>query len=428
MTLNIIMDDQGLNNMERILLVEDNRSLAKLLAKKITAVLPFEVDIAYELKEARLFMRQYSYFIALLDINLPDSPNGEVVDIVLEQHLPVIVLSGNTDKAFRKSMMEKDIIDYVGKGGIEDIDYILTTIDRLSKNREHKVMIVDDSMTFRKQMQRMVKNLFFQVYAVAHGEEALNMLEEHPDIRVVLTDYAMPVMDGLELTKEIRKSFSKDQLSILAISSSQDDETSARFLKNGATDFVKKPFSKEEFSCRLNNAVEALENIDALTNHADRDYLTGLYNRRYFFRSMPHYFSRAIEEGEPFAVVMVNIDDLQTTRDTYGEAIAEQVVIHLSELLRSNVKEGDMVAYFDDEAFCLLLKACPVPIAKQVLERLRSKTEASLLHTDRGEEITLTISIGAVLEHEDSLLESVDQADMMLYEARHKGFNQVVSS
>lgn len=414
--------------MERILLVEDNRSLAKLLAKKITSTLPFEVDVAHDLKEVRLFMRQYTYFMTLLEIHLPDAPNGEVVDIVLKQHLPVIVLSDNTDKAFRKSMLEKDIIDYVGKVGIEDIEFILTTIDRLSKNREHKIMIVDDSMTFRNQIQRMVKKLFFQVYAVAHGEEALKMLEEHPDIRMVLTDYAMPVMDGLELTRAIRKDFPKEQLSILAISSSEDDETSAKFLKNGATDFIKKPFSKEEFSCRLNNAIEALENIDALTGHANRDYLTGLYNRNHFFKSMPDYVSHATEEDEPFAIAMVDIDDFQSIYDTYGHDIADQLIVYLSELLRSNIKEGDMLAHFDGEEFCLLLKACPPQRAIKVLERLRSTAKRSPLRVDSGEELSFTISIGAVFEQQDSLEESIHQADMMLYAAKNSGHDQVVSA
>jgi PleD family two-component response regulator len=93
----------------------------------------------------------------------------------------------------------------------------------------------------------------------------------------------MPVMNGLELTVAIRKEFSKERISILAISGNNDEDISAMFLKKGATDFIKKPFSKEEFSCRINNTIEALENIAAITNSAKRDFLTGLYNRNYFY-------------------------------------------------------------------------------------------------------------------------------------------------
>ena len=88
--------------MERLLIVEDNKSLAKLIAKKIETKLNCEVDVAYSLKEASLFIRKYTYFITLLDLNLPDAPDGEVVDLMIENNLPVIVLSGNIDKEFRR--------------------------------------------------------------------------------------------------------------------------------------------------------------------------------------------------------------------------------------------------------------------------------------------------------------------------------------
>ena len=155
--------------MKRILIVEDNKTLAKLLAKKIELSLKYEVDIAYKLSEAKLFLKKYNYFITLLDINLPDAPNGEIVDYVLGKGNHVIVLSANIDKDFRKKMLQKNIIDYVNKGGVDDINYIIHTIQRLEKNQKHKVLVVDDSMVFRKTMKNMLENLFYKVITVAHG-------------------------------------------------------------------------------------------------------------------------------------------------------------------------------------------------------------------------------------------------------------------
>lgn len=164
-------------------------------------------------------------------------------------------------------MLQKNIIDYVNKSGVEDIKYIIQSIQRLEKNQEHKILLVDDSMVVRKQMQNMLKNLYFSVIAVAHGEEALAMLKIHDDISLVITDYNMPVMDGLELTQEIRKVYDKKKLPIMALSSDNDSATLAMFLKKGANDYIKKPFSKEEFSCRINNAIESLEYINMLTTY-----------------------------------------------------------------------------------------------------------------------------------------------------------------
>jgi len=252
--------------MERILIVEDNKTLAKLISKKIIAALKFEVDVAYNLSEAKLFLHKYNYFVTLLDINLPDAPNGEVVDYTLSKGQRVIVLSANIDKSFRENILKKNILDYVNKSGVDDIHYIIQTIQRLKKNKKHTIMVVDDSLVIRKQLKMTLENMFFNVIAVAHGEEALTMLKSK-EITLVLTDYNMPVMNGLELVYEIRKRFNKDVLSIIALSSDSDSEIVSLFLKKGANDYIKKPFSKEEFSCRINNTVEALENIKLISNY-----------------------------------------------------------------------------------------------------------------------------------------------------------------
>ena len=411
--------------MERILIVEDNKTLAKLIAKKIHEELKFEVDIAYSIHEAKLFLRIHQYFITLLDINLPDAPNGEVVDYVLKTGNQVIVLSGNIDKKFRKSMLQKNIIDYVNKSGVDDINYIIHTIQRLQKNKKHKVLVVDDSMVFRKTMKTMLDNLFFNVITVAHGEEALGMLEVHSDISLVVTDYNMPVMNGLELTHEIRKKHKKDSLSIIALSSNEDDEINAMFLKNGANDYIKKPFSKEEFSCRINNSIESLENLNIVLNHANRDFLTGLYNRRYFFKHMQEYIE-STENEEPYAVAVIDIDHFKKVNDTHGHDIGDKVIVHLSEILTSTTNYRDIIARFGGEEFCIILKNVNRFSAQDILNRLRQEVEKTTLYLQDSTAITFTISIGVAMSSENSIQDSIDQADMALYKAKNEGRNVVM--
>jgi len=263
----MVLEKSGMKMSQRILIVEDNKTLAKLISKKITLALDFEVDVAYTMAEAKLFLKKYSYFLTLLDLNLPDAPNGEIVDYALKKEQKVIVLSATIDKTFRDQMLQKEIIDYVNKNGVEDIDYIIQSIQRLEKNNLHKILLVDDSMLVRKQMQTLLENMNFKVIAVAHGEEALGMLKTYDDISLVVTDYNMPVMNGLELTNEVRKLYDKKRLPIIALSSDNDATTIALFLKNGANDYIKKPFSKEELSCRVINVLETLEYINLLTDY-----------------------------------------------------------------------------------------------------------------------------------------------------------------
>jgi len=411
---------------KRILIVEDNKTLAKLISKKIEAALEFQVDVAYSLSEAKLFLKTYKYFVTLLDINLPDAPNGEIVDYVLSKGNHAIVLSANIDKEFRQKMLKKNIIDYVNKGGVNDINFIIHTIKRLLKNQEHTVLVVDDSMVFRKQMSNMLKNLFFKVITVAHGEEALGIMNTHNDIALVLTDYHMPVMDGLELTYEIRKEYTKNEVAILAVSSNKDNEVNALFLKTGANDFITKPFSKEEFSCRINNTIEALENIQIVTNHANRDYLTGLYNRRYFFDTMAEYVEEIKESGEKFAVAMIDIDHFKKINDTYGHDIGDKVIVSLSEILISSTSHRDIVARFGGEEFCIVLKNINRYSATDIFNRIREEVENFIFHIDKDNYIKFTISIGAYMSSEEPLEEVINQADMMLYNAKHNGRNQLV--
>ncbi|MEA3370574.1 MAG: diguanylate cyclase [Campylobacterota bacterium] len=412
--------------MNRILIVEDNKTLAKLLAKKISSALDFEVDVAYQLSEAKLFLSKYKYFICLLDINLPDAPNGEVVDYVLSKGQHAIVLSGNIDKEFRKKMLAKNIIDYVNKGGVGDINYTINTIGRLQKNKKHKVLVVDDSMVFRKQMEGFLKNLFYKVYTVAHGEEAIGMLETHPDISLMITDYNMPVMNGLDLVYEVRKERSKDDLCIIAISSNAEEDINALFLKHGANDYINKPFSKEEFSCRVNNSIEALENIQTVTNHANRDFLTGLYNRRYFFHTMDEYIHEDENLGEKFAVGMLDIDNFKKINDTYGHETGDRVIIHLANILMSSTNYRDIVSRFGGEEFCVVLKNINRFSAVEIFDRLREEVATSVVFSDNKEPINFTISIGVSLYSEDNLEETINQADMMLYKAKNSGKNRVL--
>ena len=411
---------------KKILIVEDNKTLAKLTAKKLQTSLDIEVDVAYSFHEAKLFLSHGKYFITLLDIVLPDAPNGEVIDYAIAKKNHVIVISGNINKEFRQSILKKSIIDYVNKDNSNDIkylDYTINTIQRLHKNQRHKVLVVDDSLVFRKQMQKMLENLFFEVITVAHGEEALGMLNVKQDISLVLTDYNMPVMDGLELTLKIREKYTKDELCILAISGNEDEEVSAMFLKHGANDYIKKPFSKEEFSCRVNNSIEALENIQKITHYANRDYLTGLYNRRYFYKNVTKY----IENNELCTIAMIDIDHFKKVNDTYGHDVGDRVIVALSDILRSGTSADDVVSRFGGEEFCIVIKNVNRNASIEILERLRESVENFRLEINEQNIVKFTISIGAVLHDlEDSLEDTINEADMMLYKAKNSGRNQLI--
>ncbi|MBD3824047.1 MAG: diguanylate cyclase, partial [Epsilonproteobacteria bacterium] len=261
-----------------------------------------------------------------------------------------------------------------------------------------------------------------------HGEEALGILSNNHDITLVITDFHMPVMDGLELTKEIRKSYKKSDLAIIALSSSQDSETTALFLKHGANDYIKKDFSKEEFTCRIHNTIEALENIHIITNQSSRDFLTGAYNRRHFYKEMQPYFAQNHNGGERFAVAMIAIDDFKRLSDTYGYESAERAIVLLGEILRSSTNYRDVVARFSGEEFCVVLKNINSYSALDIFGRISELVQESSFIAANGELVRFSVSIGIALTHDETLEESINQADMNLFNAQQKGKAQIVHS
>ena len=410
----------------KILIVEDNKALAKLIAKKMEDKVEMDIDIAHSLAEAQAFLTDpKEYFIALLDLNLPDAPNGEVVDYVISKGLPSIVLTGSMDEATRESFIHKDIVDYVYKGNMDDINYIFRIINRLSKNRQYKVMVVEDSAPFRSALKKILTSLQFQVFTAAHGEEAMNYFTDNPDIKLALCDYRMPVKDGLEVLKEIRAIDDKNQIGVLMMTSPSENVNGAIFLKNGANDFIAKPFVKEELICRVNNTIEAMENINQIADFANKDFLTGVYNRRYFYENMNEYVAYAEEHMEPYVVAMLDIDHFKKINDTHGHNSGDKVLKTLAKKLIDETKGDDLIARFGGEEFCVILKNISNEDAVKFFVNLRANIANCKVQLKK-EQISFTVSIGVAFSRSDYRLdELLELADEALYRAKENGRNRV---
>ena len=410
----------------KILIVEDNKALAKLIAKKMEDNTEMQVDIAHSLAEAQAFLtKAKDYFITLLDLNLPDAPNGEIVDYVISKGLPSIVLTGSIDDATRESFIHKDIVDYVYKGNMDDINYIFQIINRLSKNRQYKVMVVEDSAPFRNSLKKILTSLQFHVFTAAHGEEAMSYFADNPDIRLVVCDYRMPVKDGLEVLKEIRAAGDKNQIGVLMMTSPSENVNGAIFLKNGANDFIAKPFVKEELICRVNNLIEAMENINQIADFANKDFPTGVYNRRYFYDNMNEYVAYAEERAEPYAVAMLDIDHFKEINDACGHDSGDRVLKTLAKKLIDETKNGDLIARFGGEEFCIVLKNVSNEEAVKFFVNLRANIASCNVQLKK-EQINFTVSIGVAFSRSDYKLdELLELADEALYRAKENGRNRV---
>lgn len=410
----------------KILIVEDNKALAKLIAKKMEDNTEMQVDVAHSLAEAQAFLtKAKDYFITLLDLNLPDAPNGEVVDFVASKGLPIIVLTGSMDDKTRETFMDKDIVDYVYKGNMSDVNYIFHMIDRLKNNKQYKVMVVEDVMQTRNDVKKILQNLQFQVFTAAHGEEAMNYFADNPDIKLVVSDYGMPVKDGLAVLKELREQKDKNELGVIMMTSSNENVSGAVFLKNGANDFIAKPFLKEELICRVNNTIENMENINKIANFANKDFLTGLFNRRYFYDDMQEYLASLEENPMPYAVAVIDIDGLKNINDKYGQDSGDKILKLLAKKLIDDTKSSDIAARFGGGEFCVLLKNVSQEDAVKFFVGLRAAIAANPVNI-KNESVKISVSIGVTFGKSDyNVDEILELADEALYRAKENGKNRV---
>ncbi|WP_346746637.1 diguanylate cyclase [uncultured Campylobacter sp.] len=410
----------------KILIVEDNKALAKLIAKKMEDNTEMQVDIAHSLAEAQAFLtKAKDYFITLLDLNLPDAPNGEVVDFVASKGLPIIVLTGSMDDKTRETFMDKDIVDYVYKGNMSDVNYIFHMIDRLKNNKQYKVMVVEDVMQTRNDVKKILQNLQFQVFTAAHGEEAMNYFADNPDIKLVVCDYSMPVKDGLAVLKELREQKDKNELGVIMMTSANENVSGAVFLKNGANDFIAKPFLKEELICRVNNTIENMENINKIANFANKDFLTGLFNRRYFYDGMQEYLASLEENPMPYAVAVIDVDGLKNINDKYGQDSGDKILKLLAKKLIDDTKSSDIAARFGGGEFCVLLKNVSQEDAVKFFVGLRAAIAANPINI-KNEPVKILVSIGVTFGKSDyNVDEILELADEALYRAKQNGRNRV---
>lgn len=414
-----------------ILIVDDSRTISVMLRNKITKVLGFKVTVAASLREAQAILEVDSeqFFLAVLDITLPDAPNGEIVDYVLKFGITSIVMTATFDDALRQSFSHKKIADYVLKESARDVDYIISLIKRINANRKLNLLIVDDSPTYRTVLQQYLSIHQYQILHANSGEEALEHFKNH-DIRVMITDYQMPGMDGFELTSRVRKRYPKDKVVILGLSGQSENAgaVSAQFLKKGANDYLSKPFSKEELFCRLNQNLELIELIQEIRDIANKDYLSGLYNRRYFFDAGSHLYEHTLRKGLPLAIGMVDIDFFKKVNDTYGHDAGDTTIKHVANLLTDLVRKTDIVSRFGGEEFCLLMVDPDNASVERLFERIR-ETIATVPVIHGKLEFYITVSIGvACYTSESSMEQLINRADGLLYEAKEGGRNRVVLS
>lgn len=408
--------------------MDASRAIKSLLSAFILDQGGFRVLTAASLAETRHCLDQgpaERFFCAVVDINLPDAPDGEIVDLVRERNVPVVVLTNALDESLRQRLVQKQVVDYVIKRSTAEIEYVAAIVAQLRDNLSIKVLIVDDSAVFRQYLDALLRNLRYQTLSAVNGKDALRVLEEHPDINLVITDINMPVMTGLELIEEIRLTRNRGELGIIGLSDAAKPGLSALMLKTGANDFIFKPFEIEEFYCRVNQNTSLVSYIRRVREAATRDFLTSLFNRRHLFELGEALYANAQRGNILLAAALVDVDHFKRINDRHGHQTGDLALKTLADVLRATLRTTDILGRYGGEEFVCLALLKDLREAPIVFERVRSAVEQIQLEVN-GEQIRLTVSIGVTTDLRHSLDAMLKLADTAMYQAKQGGRNRVV--
>ncbi len=284
------------------------------------------------------------------------------------------------------------------------------------------IVVVESSRTMIRILSSMLEDGGDRVTAFTDGLQAFEFIESDPSVAVVMTGLEIETMSGLELCWGARLLAQEGRaIYVIAMSSSEEQGKLIEVLDSGADEFVQKPPVERELKARLRAARRQLSMQRQLIELANIDPLTGLLNRRAFFREGE--LLAADTDKHPFAAIMFDIDHFKAVNDTYGHDVGDEVLRRIASLAKD---EEYISGRLGGEEFAILLPKHDECAATRRAEELRRKIESNRFTAEECV-IRVTSSFGVCLGQPGRLLEDIiKNADTALYEAKHTGRNRIV--
>lgn len=295
--------------------------------------------------------------------------------------------------------------------------------------KEKRVLVIDDEPAILEILKDGLEEDGFTVEVVDSAEEGLNILKAF-DPHVVITDNDMPQMKGIDLLRALRKQ--ENYVNLLFISGRTDVHFVSEALKQGADDYIRKPFRIEELLARVEATLRHNESHrelvvanNKLKELVEHDYLTGLFNMRSMYERIDLEIKRSIRYDRKMAVVMLDMDHFKSVNDDHDHLFGSFVIKEMGRLIKETMRDTDFAArYGGDEFLVVLLEADEIG-AERFCQRLRERVEAHEFDDGR-DQISLTISLGFSVfspESDRDARQIVRLADEALYQSKEKGRN-----
>ena len=413
--------------MLKVLIIEkETESKLKDELKKISN--DIEIIIASTFKEGMKYILKYgsSLNLTLLNDNISDIKDSAIVDMLEVNNIKTIIICENIKELPTELVFSKEcIIDCIVKYDDKSTKNIVNSAHRILKNLDKNILVVEDSKIQLSVITKILKKMNLNTTVAHDGLEAYKIIEKNnKKFDLVLTDYYMPNMDGLELTLKIREEYDKDEVGVIILSSNNQPEIAAQFLKMGANDFINKPYNETEVMTRINSNLDLIELFTKTKDMANKDFLTGAYNRRYFFETGNLILKKAKRNNSQIALSMIDIDKFKNINDTYGHDVGDVVICEVVNVLNTHLRNSDLMARFGGEEFCIILDDISENDAMKLFDKIRVDLSNQELKIG-NETLSYTVSIGVYHGDVIAIDEMIKSSDKALYYCKENGRNQV---
>lgn len=311
-----------------------------------------------------------------------------------------------------------------------------------------RVLIVDDDASMRSVVRKVLETVGHRVMEAADGRTGMEMaLEFQPQLMIV--DWVMPEMTGLELTRALRQTKIGRAIYILIMTSLDDDDRLIEAFENGVDDFMNKPINPRVLAARLRagqRVIRLQQEVDrdreeirrfaaelAVSNRrlqevALTDALTGFPNRRYAMDRIQQEWLVSSRTRRALSVMVIDVDQFKIYNDSHGHDVGDAVLKRVATVVKGALRAQDVVARTGGDEFLVICPDTNLDAAMACAERVRFAVE-SVRAPLNGVSLKVSLSIGVAsregqMPDPDALIKRADQA---LYQAKEKGRNRVMS-
>lgn len=324
-----------------------------------------------------------------------------------------------------------------------------------------KVLIIDDEKSIRTILSEMVQHWGYEVVLAADGESAWKIFQVINEPIIVLLDWVMPGIDGVELCRRLKQSEKTAHTYVIILTAKRSDvEDVVIGFDAGSDDFLTKPIDPRELSCRLSvgrriltyqhdleqrnatlqETTRVMENVmrelqivnGKLKELSLEDELTGIPNRRSLENYLAKEWWHALREKEALTFIMVDVDFFKYYNDTYGHPAGDECLKKVATILAENVKRSsDITTRYGGEEFAIVLHATDSAGGQKVAEKLRLVVESLAIPNKASKVspyVTISLGIATIIPDINSSYETLKkEADDALYQAKREGRNRWVA-